>query len=194
MMILPLHKIIPANKSRLELVSDNARSPINAQSFAKRPTIDKTKTSSRWIITEAPRREQASSSNMPTLTNSRDETFAKNDSDVEKKIALRAQPIRIPVRQNSRKDIHEHVSPEQRKTAVGDKAPVSPVRIPAGQFGVNQHEKCRRLRIPTRQISQKRATNEPEQMIKKERRHCCKTSQKTTELLSQVLAGFSLAN
>lgn len=120
---------------------------------------------------------------------SRYENLTQNDTVVvEKKIALRAQPIRIPVRQSSQRDIYCNSSPHQKKI-FGDKPPVSPMRIPVRQFDGHfiQPEKSRGLRIPIRQVSQKCITNELEQS--KERRNSIK-NRKTAELLSQALADF----
>lgn len=190
MMTLPLHHMLSAI-SQLDVISDNARSPVYAQSFAKRPRLDKReqKINSRWSSTETPRMKQQSSQNMPTLMSSRDENFVKNDTDVDKRMALRAQAIRIPVRQSSRRGIHESSTSRQKKT-VSDTAPVSPLLIPVRQFSgqFNQQEKSPGLRIPIRQMSQQCLTTEPDQS--KERRNLS-NNKKTVELLSQVLEDFS---
>lgn len=183
MTTLPLHHMLPAI-SRLDVVSDNARSPVYAQSFAKRPKLKKhdQKAKSRWSSTVEPRLKQQ---NMPTLMSSRDEHFVKNDSDVDKRFALHAQAIRIPVRQSSRIDMLESSSLRQKKI-VGDSAPVSSLFIPVRQFGSQCHQpdKSQGLRIPIRQMSQQCLVKESDQA--KERKNL-NNSKKTTELLSQVL-------
>ena len=120
---------------------------------------------------------------------SRDENFVKNDSDVDKRFALRAQAIRIPVRQSSRRDMLES-SPLLQKKNVGDSAPVSPLLIPVRQFGgqCHQPDKSQGLRIPIRQMSQQCLVKESDQI--NERRNL-NSNKKTTELLSQVLEDFS---
>jgi hypothetical protein len=123
---------------------------------------------------------------MPTLMSPRDEKFVRNDLD--KKIALGAQAIRLPVRQSSRRDMYD--TSLLPKKIGGGSAPVSPLVIPVRQFSSQrkQLDKSQGLRIPIRQISQQCLLKETEQT--KERRNLS-NHKKTTELLAHVLEDFS---
>ncbi|GAX15460.1 hypothetical protein FisN_8Lu279 [Fistulifera solaris] len=185
MTILPLHQILPAINC-LQLVSDNARSPVYAQSFAKRPRLDQRdpKPTNRWSSTATPRMKQLK--HMPTLMSPRDEKFVKNDWD--KRMALGAQAIRLPVRQRSRRNVYDtSLLPEK----IGS-TPVSPLVIPVRQLSSQrkQADQSQGLRIPIRQISQQ-CLLVKETEPSKDRRNNLSNHKKTTELLAQVLEDFS---